>query len=187
MKLRRLHLAILMLTQLPRPLLSADVYFSPGRDCESQIVRAITNSSTEIVAAVYSINNDRIVDALRSAKTRGVKIRILTDRTQAAGPSSKIPALSGFGLNVRVHSKNKIEHNKFGVFDGTTAINGSYNWTNPASDSNSENCVVFNEKNVIKSYQGRFEELWKMNTEEKSKTYLTKIIQKHQRRTASEK
>jgi phosphatidylserine/phosphatidylglycerophosphate/cardiolipin synthase-like enzyme len=166
---------------------AAEVFFSPSRDCETQIVKAIDSSKTEIVAAVYSINNDRIVDAFKRARSRGVKIRILTDRTQAAGHSSKIPELSSEGFNVRVHSKNKIEHNKFGVFDSKIAVNGSYNWTNPASDSNSENCVVFNEKNIISSYRTRFEELWKLNTAAKSDKYLSKIMRKKERSTAAEK
>jgi len=165
---------------------AAEVYFSPSRDCETHIIEAIDNSKMEIVAAVYSINNDRIVKAFERARTRGVKIRILTDRTQAAGRSSKVPELASKGFNVRVHSKNKIEHNKFGVFDSKVAINGSYNWTNPASDSNSENCVVFNEQNIISSYHSHFEELWTINTEAKSKQYLLKITQKNQRRAASE-
>lgn len=160
------------------PVSAAEVYFSPSNDCESHIVKAIDDSKKEIVAAVYSINNDRIVAALKRARSRGVKIRILTDRTQAAGRSSRVPELAATGFNIRVHSKNKIEHNKFGVFDENVAVNGSFNWTNPASSSNSENCVVFDEKNIIKGYRGRFEDLWQLNTEQKSKYYLSKIQKK---------
>ena len=104
-------LVLLMCT----PAVAVEIYFSPGRACENQIVRAINDSKSNMVVAVYSINNPRIVDALKSAHSRGVKMRILTDRVQAAGRSSRVLELVSAGLDIRVHSKHKIEHNKFGV------------------------------------------------------------------------
>ena len=79
------------------------------------------------------------------------------------------------GLNIRVHTKNKIEHNKFAVFDGKSASTGSFNWTNSATSKNSENCLfLINEPDYAKIYQQRFEELWKMNTETKSEQWFEK-------------
>jgi phosphatidylserine/phosphatidylglycerophosphate/cardiolipin synthase-like enzyme len=158
-----------------RPARCVEVYFSPGNECEDHIVSAIEHSNREIMVDVYSINNRRIVHALEVARSRGVKIRILTDRIQAKGRSSKVFELINAGLNVRVNSKNKIEHNKYGVFDDALAINGSYNWTQPASEVNSENCAVMPEANVISKYQKRFEELWNLNTDARSKAALEKL------------
>ena len=69
------------------------VYFSPRGNCEKNIVNRINSAKKTIEAAVYSINNDNIVAALLEAKKRGVKIRILTDKTQAKGRSSKVKYL----------------------------------------------------------------------------------------------
>ena len=166
---------------------AVEVFFSPGHDCEDHTVAAIDGSLSEIEVDVYSINNARIVQALVAAHQRGVKIRILTDRTQAAGKSSKVLELIAAGIDVRVHSKNKIEHNKYGVFDRKLAINGSYNWTQPASDSNSENCALMPESNAVAAYSGRFEYLWSLNTEERSHAALNKIrLRRAARETASE-
>ena len=82
-----------------------------------------------------------------------------------------------YGVNIRVHSKNKIEHNKFAIFDGNVVSTGSYNWTNAASDKNSENCLfLIKEPDNINKYQKRFEELWSVNSEEKSKRWFEKRI-----------
>ena len=122
-----------------------------------------------------SINNTNIVNALKKAHNRGIAMRILTDRTQASGKSSKVQELRNAGINIRVHSKHKIEHNKFAVYDGNKASTGSYNWTNPASDKNSENCVFFsNDEGVVQSYKDRFEYLWKVNTKEASDEWFKK-------------
>lgn len=62
--------------------------------------------------------------------------------------------------NVRLNKKTKIEHNKFAVFDNKSVVTGSYNWTNPASKSNSENCVFFDQPH--KEFSNRFAYLWKL-------------------------
>jgi phosphatidylserine/phosphatidylglycerophosphate/cardiolipin synthase-like enzyme len=172
------------LTVVVSPILkAADVYFSPSLDCEERIVEAIKNSKKEIVVAVYSINNKKIVDALETAHNNGVNIRVLTDSLQAAGKSSKVLTLVNAGLNLRVHSVNKIMHNKFAVFDSKKAVSGSYNWTLAASNQNSENCILFDEPNVIKTYLGEFDRLWQLNTAEKSAPKLAKISQRKNERT----
>lgn len=145
------------------------IYFSPSKNCENNIVKFMDKSTEQIDAAIYAINNTRIIKALKRAHDRGVKIRILTDRLQAAQKSSKVLDLKKYGINIRVHSKYKIEHNKFATFDKKIAVSGSYNWTTPASDKNSENCAFFiRNKTVVKEYQDRFEYLWRINTKKKS-------------------
>lgn len=154
---------------------NTEIYFSPSPRCESRLVDLIENSSENINAVVYSINNDDIVSALKKAHDRGVKVKILTDRLQASGRSSKVRELYDYGVNIRVHSKHKIEHNKFAVFDNNVAMTGSYNWTNPATDKNSENCVFFfRERAAIEKYQNRFEYLWQINTKTKSDQWFDK-------------
>ena len=129
----------LMLICFPVRADDVQIYFSPSTHCENNIVSFINRSKKRIDAAVYALNNDRIVNALKKAHKRGVKIRILTDRLQASNRSSKVRELHDYGINIRVHSKHKIEHNKFAIFDGKHVESGSYNWTDSATKSNAEN------------------------------------------------
>lgn len=152
-----------------------EIAFTPSKDCEHKIVDLINKSEKNIDVAVYSINNDKIVDALKKAKFRNVTIRILTDRLQASGKYSKVIELRTSGLNIRVHTKNKIEHNKFAIFDGKVVSTGSFNWTNAASNKNSENCLfLLKDQKNIEIYQKRFETLWKENTQQKSEQWFEK-------------
>lgn len=176
----------IMVVLLPFRLLAVEIFFTPSTACEDQIIKAIS-SAKDISAAVYSVNNDKIVSALKDAHKKGTKIRLLTDRLQAAGRSSKVLELFQSGIDVRVHSKHRIEHNKFIVTDNGTAISGSFNWTNPASKENSENCVVMSEVNAIVAYKKRFEELWILNSEEISKARLGQLAQKKERAISSVK
>lgn len=154
-----------------------NIQFTPSRKCENSIITFIEKAKKSIDIAVYSINNNKIVETLKKAHDRGVKIRILTDRLQASGKSSKVIELYQYGINIRVHSKYKIEHNKFAIYDGKAASTGSYNWTNPASDKNSENCVFLTQdKNSVEDYQNRFDYLWSINTKKKSEKWFIQRI-----------
>lgn len=152
------------------------VYFSPSVRCENTLIERIEDSKEKIDAAVYAINNDDIVKALKKAFDRGVKLRILTDRLQASNKSSKVKELKEYGVNVRVHSRYKIEHNKFAVFDGERGMTGSYNWTEPATKKNSENCMFFEDEKAVKEYQERFNYLWQMNTKRKSDEWFERNL-----------
>ena len=150
-------------------------FFSPSLGCENNIVKSIDKSEKSIDAAVYSINNKDIIKALKRAHTRGVKIRILTDRQQAGRKTSKVRELHDYGIKIRVNSKHKIEHNKFAIFDFDSVTTGSYNWTEPASTKNSENCLFFNRnKETVREYHDRFNYLWQMNTRKSSEKWFNR-------------
>lgn len=151
--------------------------FTPSYECEQKIISYIHNSSVRIDIAVYAINNKAITKALKSAFDRGVKLRILTDRLQASRHTSTVKELFRYGINIKVHSKYKVEHNKFAIFDQKIIATGSYNWTDSASRSNSENCIFITEdQHSLQKYQRRFNYLWQVNTAEKS----LKWFRKHQ-------
>lgn len=152
------------------------IYFSPSVRCESTLIERINNSREKIDAAVYAINNEDIVKALKKAFDRGVKLRILTDKLQASNKNSKVKELKEYGINIRVHSRYKIEHNKFAVFDGEKGITGSYNWTEPATKRNSENCMFFGDDKAVRKYQERFNYLWQMNTKRKSDEWFERNL-----------
>lgn len=154
-----------------------DIKFTPSSDCENTIVDFINNSQNNLEIAVYSINNVNIVNALKNAHDRGVQLKILTDRLQASSKYSKVIDLYKYGINIKINSKYKIEHNKFAIYDGVIASTGSFNWTNPASSKNSENCVFFtHDIATIEKYKSRFNQLWNANSQEKSDRWFKRMI-----------
>lgn len=139
------------------------IFFTPGTDCENNIVERIKQSN-KIDIAVYSITNPYITNAIIAAYKRGASIRIVTDKTQAKGKQSSVPQLRAAGIPVLTNKKHKIEHNKVGIFDDKYIVTGSYNWTKSASDYNSENCVFFDQPEGME-YSKRFEYLWQVYSE----------------------
>ena len=146
-------------------------YFSPKDKVARVLIGFIDRCETTIDAAIYCITHDGIVNALIRASERGVRIRIITDRTQAAGKWSdderleeaKIPIMRG-GTAFRGSM-----HNKFVVGDGAAVGTGSFNWTKSANLRNDENFVIIRVQYTVKEYQQEFDRLWKRHTSKKIK------------------
>lgn len=170
--MKRIIFAILLIFAQPAHA-KTEVGFTPSKECEDIIVYNIDHAKKSVDAAIYSINNKRIVAALKNAHRRGIKLRILTDRLQAGAKSSKTLDLHREGINIRVNSRHKIEHNKFAVFDDNKVSTGSFNWTNPASEKNSENCLLISrEQKTVEAYKKRFDILWRLNSKAKSENWF---------------
>ena len=142
-------------------------------DCENKLVELIGNASEYIDVSVYSINNKRLIEALISAYRRGVRVRVLTDRLQAAGGSSRIWELIEAGVPLRVHSHKRIMHTKVGIYDGQSVSSGSLNWTEPAVHKNEEVCDIFiNDPDYAEQHQKLFNLRWAANSQEKSDEWV---------------
>ena len=151
------------------------VYFSPNGGCEQRIVQLLDGATETIKAVVYAVNNPNIVNALKRARSRGVSVQLLTDRLQAFNKSSSALELRKYPIDIKIHSWAKIEHNKFVVVDGRYLETGSFNWTGPAQNQNSENCMFMDAKRTVYAFAQRFEQLWSLNSREKSEEYFRRI------------
>ncbi len=154
-------------------------------DCEKKLVELIEKSKNYIDVSVYSINNKQLVDALIAAHRRGVKVRVLTDKVQAAGKSSRIWDIIAAKIPLRVHTHKRIMHTKVAIYDGLSVSSGSFNWTEPAVHKNEEVCDIFvNEPQYVSQHQKLFDRRWTDNSQEKSDEWLAK---KQRERNAARK
>lgn len=155
--------------------LSAEVYFSPSADCEEKIIDRINKTQKKLYIAVYSLTSVPLTNAILNAHQRGIDVKILTDRTQAGTKNSKVRFLNQKGLNIKVHSRHNIMHDKIAIFDEQTFLTGSYNWSTKARRSNVDNCLfISGEPNVNKAVLAEFEKLWHENSLEKHKIWIRK-------------
>ncbi|HRK01959.1 MAG TPA: phospholipase D-like domain-containing protein [Oligoflexia bacterium] len=158
-----------------RPVLSkVEVYFSPRGGCERRIVQVIKGAKTQIDVAMYRLNNLTILGELEKAKARGVQIRILVDRVRAMQNKPLLIALKEERkFDIRVHTKNREQHNSFAVVDGEIALSGSYDWYTMAELFNEENCVVIHDPEAVAKFQKHFDgHLWKDNSSYKSDDFF---------------
>jgi len=135
------------------------VCFSPGNSCNGPIVDAIDLAEKTVDIAIYSFTDTYIAEAVLEADRRGVKVRILMDKLQAAGKYALDEFLIEADLFVCVDKRSGAMHHKFVVIDEMLVITGSYNWTANANKKNNENLLMILDKRLAKEYTLEFERL----------------------------
>jgi len=139
----------------------AEAYFAPGDDCPRAIVNLLGRARRSIDICVFTITDDRIAEAIVEAHRRDVAVRIIADDDKAEDRGSDIDRLGRLGIPVRVDRTENHMHHKFAVFDRTTTLTGSYNWTRSAARYNEENFIVTDDARLTKAFSERFERLWR--------------------------
>jgi len=135
-------------------------YFSPGDACLSAIIAELGRARKTADICVFTITDDRIAHAVLGAHQRGVQVRILTDNDKRYDEGSDIERLGRAGIAVKVDETEHHMHHKFAVLDGTTLLNGSYNWTRSAAAHNEENVIVTSEPKLVQIFARHFAEMW---------------------------
>lgn len=135
------------------------VYFSPHGGGMAAILKNINEARSSIDAAAYLITARDIVNALKAAHDRGVRIRIVLDKHNLGetGPSKALFANSGIG--VWLDGKHKDVHDKYMLIDGKIVITGSFNFIDESEETNAENLLIIRDKpKLFAAYEANFEE-----------------------------
>jgi phosphatidylserine/phosphatidylglycerophosphate/cardiolipin synthase-like enzyme len=135
-------------------------YFSPGDACLSAVIAELGRARKTADICVFTITDDRIANAVLAAHQRGVTVRILTDNDKQYDEGSDIERLARAGIALKVDETEHHMHHKFAVLDGTTLLNGSYNWTRSAAAHNEENVIVTSEPKLVQTFAGHFAQMW---------------------------
>jgi phosphatidylserine/phosphatidylglycerophosphate/cardiolipin synthase-like enzyme len=137
-----------------------EVYFSPNGYCQEAILREIEAAQVTIDVAMYSFTSEPIAEVLVDAMERGVAIRVLLDKQQAAGRYSQGNYLDSCGIEVRIEDWSGLMHHKFAVIDSSVLLVGSYNWSANAERSNNENLLVIRDDSLSMIFIQEFQGLW---------------------------
>ena len=136
-------------------------YFSPYGGCTDAIVDEIDNAQKTIDVGIYTFTSRPISQAIVRAYERGVQMRVIMDRNQAAERFSKKRYIVKKGIPVELNTGDGIMHNKFAVIDSSIVITGSFNWTNSAERYNYENIIIVNSLEFAMRYEKYFAKMWK--------------------------
>ncbi len=120
----------------------AEVYFSPKGGCTEAIVIEINKAKSEILVQAYSFTNNKIVNDLANAHTRGVSIQFIFDKSQMTARRSVAAYTFGAGIPTFTDRAHVIAHNKVMIIDKLMVITGSFNFTKAAEEGNAENLLI---------------------------------------------
>lgn len=104
------------------------VFFSPKGGCTDAIVDQVHAAKESLDVQAYGFTSKDIAKAIREAHERGVKVRVVLDKSNETGKYSGATYLFNAGVPVWLDSKHAIAHNKVMVIDGANVITGSFNF-----------------------------------------------------------
>lgn len=131
--------------------------FSPNGGVRDVILKAINSSKKSIKIAIFSLYDEKIHEALKTARNRGVSVQITSDRVQGS-QSDVIKGLYNEGFDLRWSGgfNGGVMHDKFGVFDEKLLISGSFNFSDSAELYNFENIFVTDKSSYVKDFSQEF-------------------------------
>ncbi len=138
----------------------------PQDSCRTKIctrlVQEINSAEKSIDAALYGFGKQKeIFEALKNAKTRGVKIRSVVDYSKNMDkiyPNTR-NFITEFGS---ITDKNEIlMHNKFIIFDNSKVFTGSYNISETGSGGyNLNSGILIKNTTLANQYTKEFEQMY---------------------------
>lgn len=140
-----------------------EVAFSPEAGAEDLVIKVIDSSTRYIRLAGYTFTSATVVKALLAAKRRGVEVRVLIDDkgNRSKASTSAMNLIAGADIPLRVVSSYAIHHDKYIVVDGRHTEIGSFNFSQAAAKSNSENVIViWDNPTVALAYFTHWESRW---------------------------
>jgi phosphatidylserine/phosphatidylglycerophosphate/cardiolipin synthase-like enzyme len=143
-------------------------YLGLGRMGLDKWVEAIGHAGSDIRVASFSMSHPRVVDALLSARRRGVQIKLLLDAKDkhradglmAACDVRWIGEAHGSEVSgIRMHAKVLLI-DADNISGSTQYITGS---TNPSffSERSMEDVIVINDRTIVKEKATQFDILWR--------------------------
>jgi phosphatidylserine/phosphatidylglycerophosphate/cardiolipin synthase-like enzyme len=149
------------------------IYFMPkdGDKAQKEIAFLISHAHENIYIAMYSFTNSKFLKALKIAAKKGIKIRIVADKSSNKNQKffSIVPRLKKL-RNIKVHlisgkghGKYKgIMHIKLLIIDNRVVAFGSANYTYSAFHKNYEILYLNDDWTFTRRFIPIFEKLWKI-------------------------
>lgn len=135
------------------------VLFSPRGGCTEAIVGAIAAAQTSVDVQAYSFTSAPIAKAVADAHARGVRVRVVLDKSQRGERYSSATFLKNHGVPVWIDDEHAIAHNKVILIDAATVLTGSFNFSKAAEQRNAENLLIIEgHPELASSYRANFEQ-----------------------------
>lgn len=163
-------------------------HYSPEDNVRALLDSIPTYAKHSIDVEIYGFTDLILVQALRAAAYKGCVIRVMNDRSQAAGATDHAALLAlnlplastgaGVGsitIKIVESTRGQIDHNKMMIVDGmdgplsdsSSVLKGSYNFSSSAQDQ--DNFVEWsNDPGKVAAALAKFEDDWTNNKQDPS-------------------
>lgn len=139
------------------PLPPIEVYFSPEGGCTAAVLKEVRTAKNDVLVQAYWFTSAPLAQALVEAHQRGVRVRVILDKSRTEKDASQADALLRGGVPTLIDDKHVTAHNKLIIADGEVVITGSFNFTGQAEEQNAENLLVIRDKAIAQKYAANWQ------------------------------
>ncbi len=149
-----------------------NLYFMPQEQeiALHKLISIISQTQNTLNIAIYSFTNREISKAIRDIAKKGVKVRIIYDKSSNSdsnkstiGYLAKLKNIETCLLEGKPSSNQKyrgLMHMKMAISDNKYLIIGSANWSKSAFETNYETLIILEDKTLIQKSQQTFESMF---------------------------
>ncbi|NJL92915.1 MAG: phospholipase [Anaerolineae bacterium] len=136
-----------------------ETYFSPDdRDpVLARIVELVNSAQQSIRVMAFSFTLDEVGQAMLERLSAGVAVEGVIETTGSVTSASELPRLACAGGSFRQDGNPRIMHHKVIIIDDRIVLSGSFNFSNNAVESNSENMLIIHDPVVAAAYVAEFQ------------------------------
>jgi phosphatidylserine/phosphatidylglycerophosphate/cardiolipin synthase-like enzyme len=129
---------------------------------DEKLAALIGSARSSVDMAIYLLDAPLVVDALSSAKARGLRVRLVTDIDTLRSPKEGIALrrLESEGIPVVAGNPNAIMHDKFVVVDAKAVWTGSWNFTIDDSYRYDNEGIVIESGELAANYTATFDKMF---------------------------
>jgi len=133
-----------------------------GKSLDEKLTIVINSAKVSVDMAVYQLDLPTVTQALIDAKTRGARVRVVTDADVYEDPKENpsFKQLEKAGIKVVSGNPNAIMHNKFVVVDNSVVWTGSWNFTTNDTYRYNNNGIVIQSSRLASNYTVVFEKMF---------------------------
>jgi phosphatidylserine/phosphatidylglycerophosphate/cardiolipin synthase-like enzyme len=143
---------------------TTEIHYSPEENLEAIDVEAIDQAGDTIDVAAYVMTDRAIVEALKLAGERGVRVRLWRDAEMAAELS--VPDVVSLlandhpGLEVRDKPRGELMHLKGFCIDGRVLRTGSANFSRSGETRQDNDLVLVRSSAACAKFEAKFAKAW---------------------------
>lgn len=134
------------------------LYFAPSPGISRSLCEFIDSARDSLDVCIYDLDLEDAAGALIRAYQRNLKVRVITDDSNA--DLAAVKALEKAGIPVRNDNRASLMHNKFMVADATRVWTGSFNFTSNGALKNDNNVLALESPALANAYMEKFDEYW---------------------------
>jgi hypothetical protein len=141
---------------------SINTYFSQRDNLQKVIIENIEASNHHLMIAVAWFTDSKLFNTVLEKQLEGVKVELIITKHQFNDESindyQKIS--NNGGIFLEIGGDYSTMHHKFCIVDHHILLQGSFNWTRKANESNNETLlVIHDDPQAINEFTGEFERL----------------------------